>query len=318
LNLSLYPNTKKIKVRTISDGYGATVVAQSYIQLEKKYYARNFAWQHGWIPDLWNIDRDEVIGETYSNKFKNIFVARKSQEDYLINCNVKSKAIGLPFCYVKSKKIYRNMGSLLVMPTHSTLSVGSKEDLRFINDVKKYKSSFEETYVCLHEEDIKRNRGKIWQNEGFKIVSGASFTDANSLYRMKFLFKSFEFMVTDSIGSHVPYAASSGTRVAIIRSERSRVIDPKEPFYSQKSKSYLRKLSKLAYDLNSPDSSPYPFLFCKPTEAKKHISWGRKEIGLENMLSENSLRDNFGWNDSEYLLQKMLTFLKDLKSMIKK
>ena len=318
MDLHLYPVKNEIKVRAISDGYGATVVARKYIGFKKDYFARTFSWQHGWIPDLWNIDRDEVIGETYLEKFKTVFVARKTQEKYLTQCGVVSKSIGLPYCYVGSPAVQRKIGSLLVMPTHSTMSVGTKEDQGFVEEVKKYKDSFSEIFVCMHEEDIIRKRGEIWQKEGFKIISGASFTDANSLLRMKFLFESFEVMVTDSLGSHVPYAASSGTRISIISGERSREIDPEEPFYSGKTKTYLRKLSELIYILNTPDLSPYSFLFCNPLQAEKYVSWGQAEVGYENMLSAEELRDYFGWNYREYFLQKVLISLKSLKSIISK
>ena len=100
MDLHLYLRKNEIKVRAISDGYGATVVAREYIDSKKDYFARTFTWQNGWIPDLWNIDRDEVIG-----KF------------FLINCNVKSKAIiGLPYCYLKPAKVECKLNSLLVLP----------------------------------------------------------------------------------------------------------------------------------------------------------------------------------------------------------
>ena len=318
MDLHLYPRKNEIIVRAISDAYGATVVARKYIGFKKDYFARTFSWQHGWMPDLWNIDRDEVIGETYLKKFKTVFVARKTQEKYLAQCGLESKAIGLPYCYVPSANVKRNLGSLLIMPTHSTLTCATKEDQGFVDQVVQYKDSFSEIFVCMHEEDIKRKRDEIWQKEGFKIISGASFSDANSLLRMKFLFESFEVMVTDSVGSHVPYAASSGTRISIISGDRSREIDSAEPFYSGKTKTYLRKLSELHYALNSPDLSPYPFLFCSPLQAEEHVSWGQAEVGYENMLSTEDLRDSFGWNFSEYFLQRMLICLKSLKSIISK
>jgi len=319
MDFSLYPSSEEIRVRTISDGYGATIIANKYIKSQRDYFARNFSWQHGWIPDLWNIDRDEVIGEIYSKRFKTIFVARKTQEKYLSQSGVIAKAIGLPFCYVKSIGIEREAKSLLVMPTHSTLSIGAKENLGFLEEIKKYKDSFNHIFVCMHEEDIRRKRDEIWEKEGFNVISGASFTDSNSLIRNKFLFNSFEVMVTDSIGSHVFYAASSGVRVSIISVERPREIDSKEPFYSGRSKLYLSKLAELIYILNNSKLSPFPSLFFNPVKAKKNVSLGEAEIGYENMLSANDLRYNFGWNYSEYFLQRIRIGLKKFKfSVFKK
>ena len=112
MNLSMLPGEKKIITNSISDGYGASYIAKKYINLEKNFFARNFCWQHGWIPDLWNIDRDEIIGEMYSKKFKSVFVARKSQQDYLANLGINAIAIGLPFCYVEPTKFIRKKNSL--------------------------------------------------------------------------------------------------------------------------------------------------------------------------------------------------------------
>ena len=86
-------------------------------------------------------------------------------------------------------------------------------------------------------------------------------------------------------------------------------------FYSGRTKSYLRKLSELHYILNSPDLSPYHFLFCNPLQAEEHVSWGQAEVGYENMLAAEDLQGNFGWNYSEFLLQTVLNSLKSMKSM---
>ena len=163
MDFHLFPEKNKKIIRTISDGYGATVIAKNYIGLKKDYFARTFTWQHGWIPDLWNIDRDEVIGESYLKKYKTVFVARKTQQKYLASQNLSSKAIGLPYCYAPSTNVVRKVGSLLVMPTHSTLSLGTKENQGFIDQVLKYKNLFNEVFVCMQDVDIARNRGEIWQ-----------------------------------------------------------------------------------------------------------------------------------------------------------
>src|SRR5690349_4216825 len=98
------PKKELIEIITDLDFYGASYIIAEYCGLKKPmyYYIYYFIWQHGWLPECWNIHPFIVLPyHTSEDKSKSYLVARKDQKDYLSTFGYKKvHAIGLPLIYL--------------------------------------------------------------------------------------------------------------------------------------------------------------------------------------------------------------------------
>ena len=103
----------------------------------------------------------------------------------------------------------------------------------------------------------------------------------NSLERMSFIFSSFDFMTTNSIGSHVVYAAYSGCKVSIygkyLNFNRD---DYRNDIYYKIHPDVLEYI--LEFNKEENVKNRYPFLFTEPKKASFNYQWALKELGVKH------------------------------------
>jgi len=312
------PETKAYRPSSITEFYGAAVIASKYCGMRNTPRILNRYWQHGWVPKSKQLSPDFVATETINNKNALILVARKDEEEYLIKNGYRAKAIGLPFCYITSQGHSRIQNSLLVMPAHATrhIPINFREEYKqFIKYVLEQSRYFDTVYVCMHQEDFDLGYSKIWENAGFKVIRGAAIDDANALVRIHALLSQFETVLSDALGSHIVYAASLGAKISLIESRGWEYDVSKDPFFKP-------DLVKLNNDINkleiNPKTSPYSFLFDEPQVAKQHIEWGLEQIGACNMVSPSELKHILGWNLSNRLVDSSKVLVRKVKALPKK
>jgi hypothetical protein len=107
---------------------------------------------------------------------------------------------------------------------------------------------------------------------------------ANALTRMRRIFKSFDYITTNSIGSHVAYAAYSGAKVSIYGP-----YDFQDKASLKNDALYSRYEDVLNYTLEVSSfeylSRQYPYLFfMHPIQAKRIESKGKEWLGAENYI----------------------------------
>ena len=109
------------------------------------------------------------------------------------------------------------------------------------------------------------------------------------------LFKSFEFMTTNAIGSHVVYAAYCGCKVSIFGdyAEYSSEDYKDDPFYNRFP--FLLE-HNLKYSSKKSIENLFPYLFSHPKEARIRIKWAEEELGKANKVSFEELGKLLGWN----------------------
>ena len=284
------------KPQCISDFYGARHTAAKYIGINPSYLAMSNIWQHGWI----KLERNNLIDlPTEENKKKIVLVSRCDQADFLEAHGVKSIPIGLPFSYALKMNldlaVERDPNSILVIPRHVTRQEkGFNAPLRLLDTIPEQSKNL--VGICLHGDDFYLKRNIFWEKNGYRVIKGASFDDANALTRMCFLFRSFDTLITDSLGSHIPYAAAAGMKIAVVPDLSSVPTDFKSiPFYRDKPQhaQHVRDVEMLCLN---PQTSPYRFLFSSPNLAKPHVDWGLEQIGFDNLLSPGDLKKVLGWN----------------------
>jgi hypothetical protein len=198
------------------DYYGALKVAADYCGLPKlpPHFPGN--WQHGtWPP--WQKIQPEVIVYN-APRSATCFVARHDEVSFLRAAGYRDvRAIGLPIIYTQPSGLQRIPNSLLVMPTHSLASdvmVPSTE--QYVREIASIKDRFDFVAACVSAYCISRG---LWisqfEEQGIPVIRGAGITDVNALRRMRALFDTFEYVTTDTYGSHVYYAQYFGAKVSI-------------------------------------------------------------------------------------------------------
>lgn len=162
----------------------------------------------------------------------------------------------------------------------------------------------------MHQDDIDLGYAKIWEDFGFQVIRGAAINDENALVRIHALMSQFETILSDVMGSHLVYAASSGAKISLVQPIGREYQNSNDPFF-QGERAVLRKpLADIAAIEMNPKSSPYSFLFDEPKKARQHIDWGLEQIGFRNRVSPCELRHFLGWNLPEKLLNEFNYYAK--------
>jgi predicted O-methyltransferase YrrM len=248
-------------------------------------------WQHGWIPPERNVHPEWVVGSTGESRLhrttRTYFVARQDQVDFLKRCGYTNvEAIGHPLIYLKVSDTARLTNSLLIMPSHSTRegSAGLDEGLfQYLDYIKTIRHRFTHVKACVHQCDLDFYASKFHQID-IDVLEGALEEDQNSYERMAFLGKTFEYMTTNSFGSHVAYLSYFGARVS--------VSGPK----AQINQSKLKDLTfykncpaciEHAASLHDILTSNYSFFVSDPWLAQPQVDWSKDQLGETNKLPIN-------------------------------
>jgi hypothetical protein len=273
-------------------------------------------WIHGWIPAHHNVhpfifgthkkvgdgdERDFAAQVAEEKDTVQHWVGRKDQELYLRSQGYRHvKAIGLPFAYLPPMDEGRIAGSLLVMPPHSHRNHGKGDALAeaYADAIADKRKAFSEIWCCLNVDDYQRGEWiDAFRKRNIPVFVGAEIGDPASLYRLKRLMSTFEYVTTNGFGSQIAYAAAAGAKLSIYG-----------PFAdcprAQMAKSFVATIEPslvdalVEFQTEAVLRRHYPFLFVDPENAVVQEEWGRKEIGADIRLDPNEIMRLFGWHDS--------------------
>lgn len=206
-------------IRTDADlyGYSAWLAAHLGYKVNPRPL-RHF--QHGWIwwdhedmPYLKGFGLDPNV-----NNYWGTLVQDNNVRDFLAKNGVYAKTCGLPFISflensgLKGMMALRQPGSVLYIPTHSNPWNNFTEDI--IENAKKFAlNNKQKCSIMLAWND--RHAASHLQDYFEKIEIGAGALEGLSFYRMMRIFETYEFMITDSPGSHICYALACGMHVGL-------------------------------------------------------------------------------------------------------
>lgn len=310
----LTPQVVTREVRGEADYYGASQLIADQLGLKSK--PRSYSkWTHGWI-NLRSSKSPEVIidADTLLKKQKCYLVHTQDNVELLSRHGISnSVAVGAPFIYAAlTEPIERIARSLLVMPSHGIedgeLSSEQQECVEHALDLRK---DFEVVCFCIHEHTIRSTR-MTEALDRYKIpwVQGAGLYDINSLKRLHVLFSGFEFMMSNSLGSHIPYAASLGCKVSLGGKFYERCRD------DLSNTSFYRKHPHLLDDALHCSTESYartriPWGFqSHPAKAVSQTTWASKELGQEHQRTASEIAHLLGWSvwdQSYYRSREWLT-----------
>jgi len=290
------PPYDAITLRAEIDYYGASSVLSRYCGVDLMHKPlEQIAWSHGWVPDYYiHTDPKIVTGQGLPDKNQILLTSKKSIELYLKESGYpNARAIGLPVTYLKERKIERLKNSLLVMPAHSLdyTTHGSWKFADYVSEIEAIAKHFEHVHVCVHPSCIKQG---YWVNEfeakGFNVIEGTNIYDKNALLRLQQLMSSFEYITTNSFGSHIAYGAYFGAKVSIYGTyaEFKEEDFEADPFYSVHKNVLHPSLELISKQRIENELS---FLFTPPIEATARVDWGRYEVGAGERKNPKEIRD---------------------------
>jgi hypothetical protein len=287
------PPIASIKLRNEADYYGISHVIADELGLPR--VPRSFAyWTHGWVYtdplsskelNCWGQPKDVVL------------VATQKEADFLHEDGYKkAHAVGMPFIYTKDLGIGRNPNSLLVMPAHSgSQSSIEADESGYIEKMLELKPFFSDIIACIHSSCVVNNH---WipslEKKGIPWILGASVFDRNSLQKMRTIFQSFEYMTTNTIGSHIPYASYCGCKVSIYSYSRFTPASYKKDPWYQKHPDLLWKQYKICDE--DALTQRFPQLFKYPIDATTNQRWANQVLGEENRQSPEAIAHLLGWD----------------------
>jgi hypothetical protein len=287
------PATVPVAIRSEPDYYGASGHIARALALSRT--PQSFAtWRHGWIHAPVQHAEQIVI---YGKKRHRHLVVHEQHAQFLRLAGYRNvTAVGMPFIYADIAGVERIPNSLLAMPPHSLpYTDHSWGEAAYIEYLQSLRSRYEHIIVCVHPSCVEKG---IWvpqlEKAGIRWISGASLNDQNALLRMQILFRSFETLTTNAIGSHVIYAAYAGCKVSISGpyAEYRAEDFAKDPFY-------LKYPHILAHDLKySSEQSVnerYPGLCVEPHAGKLHTAWAAHELGAAFRKAPQEMRRLLGW-----------------------
>jgi len=309
------PPIERIKLGSEVDFYGLSFIIANKLCLEIPPMS-SATWMHGWVFNSLKYPEQIIWGD---KKTQCHLVAKEEHALFLRQHGYKNVvAAGLPFMYADMNEIERNPNSLLVMPPHSLPQVDIRSpEKEYIDYISDFKTKFSKIVFCLHQSCVENNH---WisnlEKANIPWVIGASADDKNSLFRMQTLFRSFEYMTTNNIGSHVLYASYCGCKVSIAGPETEMKRE-----YFKNDEVYKKYPYLLDVNLSSMKNAlkQFPFLFVNPDQAINYKKWANEEIGVKYRKDEHELRKLFGWdswpqiryNSKFRIVKKMITNLQN-------
>jgi hypothetical protein len=302
-NIIELPEYRRINLVSGVDRYGfSSLLAE---RLGVFWPRRSFAnWQHGWI--WWGASSHEELMMDESLKDESRFIVSKSSEcEVLKSVGFNNVWVGgLPFAYTEPSKSVRVSGSLLAMPMHSaeqspksTSHKLAKSLINYLDYLESMKQHFSSIWTSIYYLDYSAELLYEISRRGLFYIEGARPDDANSLRRVRTMMDTFEFVTSNSIGSHVIYAMFSGCKVSIGGpevpvAESDFELDNRERRYSKKYiEDSIYYLSK-EYLINK-----FPFILANnPINGFQSEEFAREEIGFYNRLTNEDIFNALQWS----------------------
>jgi hypothetical protein len=195
-----------------ADFYGASKLIFGKNKLPICYKS---SWLHGLGFALRNNYSSDIVIHFNEKNLPLHLVNNEETVSHLKNQKLNSIAVGMPIIYTKNffEKNKSSNYKKLFMPNHSLNEFGAIDNLEnWKKVIKKYNCDS----ICLTTNDFNFLKRKKYDFGNIKIIKGAYAGDNTSLERMSKIFLSTKEMVTDNVGSHVPYASAFGVNIRIL------------------------------------------------------------------------------------------------------
>lgn len=284
------------------DYYGASQNIARRLGLPEIPYTRA-SWLHGWcqypLTRIELLARDEATVCCDPKAVPNL-VTTTDQEHFIKDHGYKySKAVGLPFIYTQDPKVERMPGSLLIIPSHTLNETNanykfSKKHL-LPENLTNLRQKFSLIVACIGGFcALRGNYTKHYEDIEIPWVTGAWLNDEYALQRIRNLFSQFEYVATDSIGSHIPYAGYCGCK--LIYYGKGKSLTKKDfaeiPFYQK----YPHLIDIVIHEQKLETTKKrFPILFNNDTKSEALKTWSMEMLGAKHQIAPNEIAELIGW-----------------------
>jgi hypothetical protein len=284
------PEVAPINIRCEADYYGASHLIAQQLGLTEPPISTS-TWVHGC--DMFPMPR-AVFSPSSSTPEQTLLVGNLvAQEWWQNNGYSRAVAVGCPFIYTHPSGYRRVPGSVLAMPSHGI--PGSKRDNEqteaWFNEVGKLRPRYS-PMVCLHMDDVDSLKPYL---ERLKLpwFAGASL-HYFSLPRIRAMFDSFDIVVSDVQGSHLPYAAWCGCGTVLLEPLFERKWEHfKDHVHFQK---HPQLIQNLVFHQADFIRERLPFLFTGDlANASRPLEWAANLLGVESKRSPQEMARLLGW-----------------------
>jgi len=278
---------------TFAKYYGAERAVQLALGDPRISLTPGVVWQHGWQPIENRVSPETLVDDRVSERTEAILVARLDEADFLRSQGLNAEAVGLPFAYAKkfldnfSGSFPRQPNTAVILPMHSSEQCPVERDALAIPYYKELFMRLRRDYkphFIIHSNDEILAHG-LHKAGISEFTIGANIDDSLALIRVAIAFASVELVVSDSLGSHVPYAAAMGAKIALVPNPHVKKTALNPMFHSGDGvhESLMREFSAR----NSPETSNYSFLWCDIKNPFSGVEWGEFQIGARNVREAN-------------------------------
>ena len=284
------------------DYYGASYNIARSLGLKGIPYTRA-SWNHGWY--RYPLTKTELIIDENRVAFCNIrevpnLVATKDIETFLRdNEYPNAKAVGDPMLYTFEPKVERIPGSLLVVPEHSiketNIDIELGHNTVLPDTIDNLKSKFSTVVACIGGFcATRKNHVKTFEDHGIPWITGAWLYDEFALQRIRNLFNQFEYIATNSIGSHIPYAGYCDCK--LIYYGKGKNLTKREfkenPFYQK----YPHLIDIVIHEQKLESiQKRFPILFNNDSKSEALKTWSMAMLGAKNQIAPNEIAELIGW-----------------------
>jgi len=297
---SILPENETIDLKSEVDYYGFSHYISSKLSLINVPLSHSVC-SHGWTHRSIKYLEEIISVQVKNNNILFLSENQKQQQELLKLKYFNSLCIGVPYIYIDDGdyNVERHKNTLLVMPQHTVdgdRSIVKSNEENYIKTINKIKNDFDLVIFCIHKSCIKNN---LWistiEKYGYQWFLGADIYDKNALSRMNILFRSFEYVTSNCIGSHIAYSSYSGCKTSIYG-------EYSEPDKNQmKNSLYIKENPHMLENiytqcLSKTVKRKYPMFFKKhPKDATLNIDWAKKELGEECKITYQKLAELLGW-----------------------
>lgn len=292
---SQLPPVRPLERRCEADYYGASdAIASALGRAEPPHSIAS--WRHG-VSFERSMNAPELL-LTEGNRATRHLVANDWQAACLRRAGyLRTHAVGAPFLYARPSGAKRAPGSLLIMPAHRVANaMHAFDEDGYADRLRDIRDRFATVVACVSATCA---RDGSWTSAleriGIPWIVGADSSDRNALRRMRQLFDIFEFVTTNTLGSHVAYAAYSGCRVSIwgpyaqVRLEDYRSV----PWYQ---KNWKRAAELIECFSESHVRRNHPMLFADPWAAQDLRTWSEPYVGHAFRREPADVARLLGWS----------------------
>lgn len=209
--------------------YGYAKIIKEYANFPK-WLPLPCHFEHGWTALNAPLKTD-----LETNKKLMLVLNRRRKKAWESCSNIPCEIIGSPFIIYRKKNDIRkleNAKGTVVFPAHSTEFIEAHYDIRkFCEQLRGLPDEFHPITICLHWHDVLRGMDKVYEKEGFRVVS------AGNMYSDKFpenfynILKQHKYSASNEPGSYMLYAVEMGIPFFLIGQSARRINkgDPNVP-----------------------------------------------------------------------------------------